>query len=235
MASETAEAADTPGPVLVCGDRTVDHAWLIVRETLVLVCCPMARDRAACSPQSPSGALSAVAGTVVSLSLRTLPNSVRVPLPPQRWCLGTSAWGQAAPRWGPGCRGPGACTLCWRRLLSQTPAWVADVPAQDPPLLPDPTSFLWRQRRDERRGLQDPGGGAAGPRMLSSGDTQRPLLDAHEAAGSRSWPQLVTLGHFHPKDAFLCHVEVIVGQAANNLRGLSAYAASNKPIYPVSN
>ena len=30
------EAADTPGPVLVCGDRTVDHAWLIVRETLVL-------------------------------------------------------------------------------------------------------------------------------------------------------------------------------------------------------
>ena len=78
-------------------------------------------------------------------------------------------------------------------------------------------------------------GGAAGPRMLSSGDTQRPLLDAGEAAGSRSWPQQVTLRPFHPKDAFQCHVEVIVGQAANNLRGLRAYAASNKPAYPVSN
>lgn len=67
---------------------------------------------------------------------------------------------------------------------------------------------------------ETPGGDAAGPRMLSSGDTQRPLLDAGEAAGSRSWPQQVTPRPFRPKDAFQYHMEVIVGQAADNLRGL---------------
>nr|CAI9693583.1 unnamed protein product [Rangifer tarandus platyrhynchus] len=53
MAPETPESADTPGPVLFCGDRTVDRAWLIVRETLTT--------SAARGPQSPSGPLSAVA------------------------------------------------------------------------------------------------------------------------------------------------------------------------------
>ena len=139
---------------------------------------------------------------------------------------------------GSGCRGPGACTLCWRRLLSPTPAWVGGVPAQDPPLLPDPTSFLWALADGGAAWTPErPGGEAAGPRTLSSGDTQRPLLDAGEAAGSRSRPQQVTLRPFRPKDAFQYHMNVIVGQAADSLRGLriESLCCVPKPHTPLVN
>lgn len=57
------------------------------------------------------------------------------------------------------------------------------VPTQDPPLLQTLPHFCGHSGAMSSVDSTTPEGGAAGPRMLSSGDTQ-PLLDAGEAAGS---------------------------------------------------
>ena len=131
-------------PVLVLGTARWTMPGSLSERLWSWICCHVAQNRAARGPQSPSGPLSAVAeDSRIPLTQDPSEPSARPAPAPALVPAGRKRLGQAAPRWGPGCRGPGACTLCWRRLLSQTPAWVGDVSAQDPPLLPDPTSFLW--------------------------------------------------------------------------------------------
>lgn len=194
------------------------------------ICCHVAQNRAARGPQSPSGPLSAVAeDSRIPLTQDPSEPSARPAPAPALVPAGRKRLGTSRAQMGSRVQRP-------RRLYSM----LATTAESD--------SCLGRRR-------PSPGPASASrPYLISVGtsggmsgvDSETPRRRSWAAhaqfwgraapsAGSRSWPQQVTPRPFDPEDAFQCHVEVIVGQTANNLRGLRAYEASNKSTYPVSN